>query len=93
MGQWLLDHALKKIILFPLKFLGFFFSFKTDILMQNWDALVRSVPRSTTLSLLNPNAGLPDSSDQKKPNNFTTCKITILIKKNNYTLHKKLQII
>ena len=32
--------------------------------MQNWDALVRSVPR-TTLSLLNPNAGLPDSSDQK----------------------------
>ena len=44
-------------ILQSTKILGIFFSFKTDLLMQNWDALVRSVPR-TTLTLLNPNDSL-----------------------------------
>ena len=44
-------------ILQSTKILGILFSFKTDELMQNWDALVRSVPR-TTLSLLSPNDSL-----------------------------------
>ena len=44
-------------ILQSTKILGIFFSFKTDLLMQNWDALVRSIPR-TTLTLLNPNDSL-----------------------------------
>ena len=48
---------LKEKFFNPLKFLGSFSLLNADELMQNWDALVRSVPR-TTLSLLNPNDSL-----------------------------------
>ena len=51
------SNFLQGKILQSTKILGILFSFKTKDLMQNWDALVCSVPR-TILSLLNPNDSL-----------------------------------